>query len=150
VHRQTNRHSGGINEIVPAHMRVREVQTFKYTSMHVGLLAFLSIPDSWLPNSESLLLLIQSYIPTCVLVCVYNIYLIFFFGVYLAAGFLTLCFSSIQAALFEQQPVVGPSTRRFCRAFLTFVSVRVSCGCCLCVCLCVFVSRCAPADKQTQ
>ncbi len=29
-----------------------------------------SIPDSWLPNSDSLSLLIQSHIPTCILVCV--------------------------------------------------------------------------------
>ncbi len=37
--------------------------------MHVCLFAFLIIPDSWWPNSDSLSLLIQSYIPTCILVC---------------------------------------------------------------------------------
>ena len=42
--------------------------------MHVCLFSFLSIPESWWPNSDSLALLIQSYIPTCILVvcvCVY-------------------------------------------------------------------------------
>jgi hypothetical protein len=47
---------------------------------------------------------------------------------YLAAGCLTLCLSSIQAAFFGQQPVVGPATRRFGRAFIASVSVRVSRG----------------------
>ena len=101
-----------------------------------------------------------------------------FFWAYLTAGGLTLCFSSIQASSFARQPVVGPATRRFRRAFIACVSVRVSrgwvlryCGwvkvlmsypylpcicmcflCCLCVsvCFCVTVCRCAPADKQTQ
>ena len=45
--------------------------TYTDTSKHVchGLFASLSIPDSWLSNSDSLSLLIQSYIPTCILVC---------------------------------------------------------------------------------
>jgi hypothetical protein len=34
------------------------------------LFVFLSIPDMWLPNSDSLSLLTQSYIPTRILVCV--------------------------------------------------------------------------------
>ena len=45
------------------------IDTQRVTSMHVCLFSFLSIPDSWLPNSDSLALLIQSYIPTCILVC---------------------------------------------------------------------------------
>ncbi len=52
-----------------------------------------------------------------------------FFWVYTRAVYLTLCFSSIQESWFVQQPVVGPATRRFCRAFITSVSVCVSCGC---------------------
>ena len=35
----------------------------------------------------------------------------------------------MQEALFEQQPVVGPASRHFCRAFIASVSVRVSPGC---------------------
>jgi hypothetical protein len=37
--------------------------------MHVCLFAFMSKLYNWFPNSDSLSLLIQSYIPTCVLVC---------------------------------------------------------------------------------
>ncbi len=104
AHRQTNRHSREISEIVPAHARVRShahtcahahgeitrtplscggdecdadslsllIHTYihRHTSMDVCLLAFLSIPDSWLPNSDSLSLLMQSYMTTCILVCV--------------------------------------------------------------------------------
>jgi hypothetical protein len=90
---QTNTHSREIGEIVPALTRARAQITrtllscggdecdtdsipllrqsyiYRHTSMHVCLFDFLSIPDSWLPDSDSLLLLVQSYIPTCVLVC---------------------------------------------------------------------------------
>ncbi len=130
----------------------------------IFVFAFLSIPDSLLPNSDSLSLLIQSYIPTCIRVCLCTyIFVLFFPPVYLTAGCLTLCFSSNQAAYFVQQPVVGPASRRFCRAFIAWVSVCVSCGwvlryciwvkvlifynslpwiwlcfeCCLCLCVCV-------------
>ena len=41
----------------------------RHTSMHFCLFAFLSIPDSWWPSSDSLSFLIQSYTPTCILVC---------------------------------------------------------------------------------
>jgi hypothetical protein len=98
---------------------------------------------------------------------------LFAFLEYLTAGSLTLCLSSIQGSCFVQQPVVDPGTRRFCRAFIASVSVRVCRGwvlrCCawvqvlmyyqyltsicrcfsvlvLLVCVCVFVSRCVPAD----
>ncbi len=47
VYRQTNRHSAEISEIVPAHTRAHT------------------------HTSDSLSLLIQSYMPTCILVCVY-------------------------------------------------------------------------------
>ena len=90
VHRQANRHSGEISEIVPAHMLVCAhaeitgtplrcggdecdadsisllIHTCiqRHTSMHVCLFDFLSVPDSLWPNSDSVSLLIQSYIPT--------------------------------------------------------------------------------------
>jgi hypothetical protein len=48
--------------------------------MHVCLFAFLSIPESWLPNSDSLSLLIQSYIPARTCLCVY-VYKYFFLSV---------------------------------------------------------------------
>ncbi len=54
------------------------------TSVRVCLFAFLSIPDSWLPNSHSLSLLIQSHIPTCIPVCL---------CVYIFVLFLFVCFS---------------------------------------------------------
>ncbi len=92
VHRQTNSHSREISEIVPAHMRAcahaeitRTLLSFGgdecdadslslrihiYIDRHTSLqYAFLSILDSYLPNSDSLSFLIQSYIPTCILVC---------------------------------------------------------------------------------
>jgi hypothetical protein len=51
----------------------------RHTRMDVRFF-FLSIPDSWLANSDSLSLLIQSYIPTCILVwvCMY-IFVLFLF-----------------------------------------------------------------------
>ena len=54
--------------------------------MHVCLFAFLSIPDSWLPTSDSVSLLIQSYITTCILVCL-CIYLFFFLFVFLSISY---------------------------------------------------------------
>ena len=51
----------------------------RHTSMHVCVFAFLIIPDSWLPHSDLLLLLIQSYIPTCVLVCLFMYVNVLFF-----------------------------------------------------------------------
>jgi hypothetical protein len=106
VHRQTNRHSTEISEIVPARTHTRTwrdhshtlvscgvdecdadslsllIHTYihRHTSMHVCLFLFLSIPDSWLPNFDSLSLLMQSYIPTCILVCVcMYIFVVFLF-----------------------------------------------------------------------
>ncbi len=105
-------------------------------------------------DADSLSLLIQSYIQTCILVCVcVCIYVFIFFGVFfwwhLTAGCLTLWSSSIQVASFVQQPVVGPATRLFSRAFIASVSVCVSRGCLqsavlewkcwMCVSECVYV-----------
>jgi hypothetical protein len=64
--------------------------------------------------------IIHTNMHTCACMCVY-IFLFcpcFLFWVWLTAGCLTLCFSSIQVASFVQQPVVGPATRRFYRAFI--------------------------------
>jgi hypothetical protein len=67
---------------------------------------------------------------TCVCMCKYTcFFLCVFFWLYLTAGCLTLWFSSIQVSFVAQQPVVGPATRRFCRAFIASVSVCVSRGC---------------------
>ena len=41
-----------------------------------------SIPDSWLPNSDSVSLLIQSYIPTCILACAVYVYVCSFFRLF--------------------------------------------------------------------
>ncbi len=63
----------------------------------------------------------------CVCACKYVVCLLCW--VYLTAVCLSLCFSSIQAAWFVQQPVVGPVSRHFCRAFIASVSACVSRGC---------------------
>ncbi len=63
---------------------------------------------------------------TCVCVCIYLYIFCLFCWVYLAAGGLSLCFSSIQVALFVRQPVVGPATRHFYRAFIASVSACFS------------------------
>jgi hypothetical protein len=110
VHRQANRHSREISEIVPAHRRahthaeitrtplscggddcdvdslslLRHICIRRHACMHVCLLACLGIRDSWLPNSDSLSLLIQSYIPTCILVCLCMYIFVLFFIVFLS------------------------------------------------------------------
>jgi hypothetical protein len=202
-----NWHSAEMSEILPAHTRarthteitrtplscggdecdadwlslLRHIYIHRHTSMHVCLFSCLGIRDSWLPNSDSLSLLMQSYIPTCIPVCVYvymyiYIYILLFSWVYLTAGALTLCFSSVQVALFEQQPVVGPASRHFRRAFIASVSVRVSRGwvlrycawvkvlilhrylaciclffyCCLCVCIFFSQQKCVYTHTDTQ
>jgi hypothetical protein len=165
--------------------------------MHVCLFAFLSIPDSWLSNSDSLSLLIQSYIPTCILVCVCVCYIY----IYLFSP-LRIPYSCLHNSLFlldaglliwtktsclTCHPAFLPGFHRFgeyaCLSWLSteilflsesvdFLSLLDIClpeflvlFVCVCVCLChgvhrqtnrhsrcvcVFVSRCAPADKQTQ
>ncbi len=50
----------------------------RHTSMHVFLF-LLSMPDSWLPDADSPSLLIQSYIPACILVCLVYVYICSFF-----------------------------------------------------------------------
>jgi hypothetical protein len=98
VHWQTYKHSGEICEIVPAHTRARahaeitrtrlscggdecdadslsiltHTYIHRHTSMHVRLFAFLSFPDK-------LSLLIQSYIPTCIPVCLWMYKFVIFF-----------------------------------------------------------------------
>jgi hypothetical protein len=102
VHRQTNRHLREISQIVPAHTRVRahaeitrtplricggdecdvdslsliQIDIRRHTSirMHVCLFVLLSIPDS----ADSPSLLIQSYIPACIL-CVFMYIFVHFF-----------------------------------------------------------------------
>ncbi len=157
VHRQTNRHSRESSEIVPArthaHTQVEITCTplscgndecdadslsllihtyiHRGTSMHVCLLSFLSILTA---GCHSLSLLLQSYIPTCILFSVgvrmyiFGFVFALFFWVYLTAGCLFLCFSSIQVSCFWKQPVVGPATGHVCRAFIAWVCVCVSRG----------------------
>ena len=60
-------------------------------------------------DADSLSVLIQSYIPTCVLVCLCVRHICSFFVcfseyVLQLVGCLTLCFSSVHGSLFEQQP----------------------------------------------
>ena len=152
-------------------------QTHEYACLFAW---FLEIPDSWLSNSDSLSLLIQSCIPTCntcVRVYVYICSFVFpwvlgYSWLYLTAGGLILYFSSIQVSLSEQQPVVDPANRRFCRAFIAWVSVRVFRGrvlryrtwvqvlilchfsTCICLCfkcfLCECVFWCHGVHRQTN
>ncbi len=67
----------------------------------------------------------------CVCVYTYFFFVCLLVWVYTTDCVLTLClcFYSIQATRFEQQPVVGPATRCFRRAFIAWVSVCVSRGC---------------------
>ncbi len=114
VHRQTNRHSREISELVPARTRALThadiartplscgsderhadslsllIHTYinRHTSMHVCLFDFLSIPDSWLPDSDFLSLLIQSYIPIC---SVCSLTYLFFFPIF----FLSILFQLV-------------------------------------------------------
>ena len=88
---------------------IRSIDTYfhRHTSMHVWLLAFLSIPDSWWHNFDSLSLLIQSYTPTCILVCVYVLVLFWFV-------FLSIPYSWLPNSLF-----------------------LLDTGCLTCVCVCI-------------
>jgi hypothetical protein len=57
------------------------------------------------------------------------IFVLIFFFLSMAYNWLTnslFLLHTIQESLFVQQPVVGPATRRFCWAFIAWVSVRVS------------------------
>jgi hypothetical protein len=71
-----------------------QTQTHKY---HVEcLFDFLSLPDSWLPNSDSLSLLIQSDTQTCIFVCAMYFSLVFLLSIpYSWLPWLTLCSSTI-------------------------------------------------------
>jgi hypothetical protein len=72
-------------------IRSRSSYTYTYTDtqlcMFVCLFVFLSIPDSLLPNSDSLSLLIQSYMPTCILVCVCMYIFVLFLFVFLSVPY---------------------------------------------------------------
>jgi hypothetical protein len=122
VHRHMNRHSREIS-IVPAHLRA-------HTHMQR------SLAHAWaaVVTSVKLIRSRSSYNHTyqheylCVCIWMYLFFFSLFFWVYLTACGLTLCFSSMQAALFGQQHVVGPATGHFCRAFIASVSVCVSRG----------------------
>ncbi len=95
VHRETNRQSRELSETVPAHTRTHaqaeitrtrlscggdadtlslciHICIHRHTVMHVCLFAFLSIPYSWLPNSDSLLFSYNhTYQHAYVCVCIY-------------------------------------------------------------------------------
>jgi hypothetical protein len=123
VHREMNRHSREISEIVPAHTRAHthmqrsltrlscggdecdaeslslfiHIYKNRHTSMHVCLFVLLSI------QTAGCLTLIRSrssynhtYQHAYLCVCVYLIFFCLFCWVCLRAGGLTLCFSSIQ------------------------------------------------------
>jgi hypothetical protein len=59
----------------------------RHTSMHF---LSLKIPDNWLPNSDSLSLLIQSYIPVCILVCLSMYIFVLFVFVFLSIPYIWL------------------------------------------------------------
>jgi hypothetical protein len=111
----------------------------------------------------------------CVCVCMYLLFFCLFFCVYLTAGGLTLCFSSYSELFLDGNKLSALPPRVFVGlSWLGWVCVFVvaeywdtvlewtcwfpiitwhvfSCVFSVaCVCVCVFVSRCAPADKQTQ
>jgi hypothetical protein len=72
---------------------------------------------------------IHTNIHTSVYVYTYICFLIVYLSEFTRHLFcLTLCFSSIQGTLVDQQPVVGPATRHFCRSFILQVSVCFSHG----------------------
>jgi hypothetical protein len=134
------------------------------TSMHVNLIFWVLLTAdcltlirsrSWYNHTHQ-----HAYLRVCLrtyffFFCLFSEYTLQLIG-------LPHCFSSIQRALFVRQPVVGPANRRFCRAFIAWVSACLSCKVlsfyhyltCICLCflcdLCVCVSRCAPADEQRQ
>ena len=96
------------------------------------------------------LFLIQSYIPTCILVwCVFICsFFCLFFCAYLTAGCLSLFFSSIQAAFFGEY--WDTVLERKCWFSIITRHVFACVFSVACMCVCVFVSWCAPADKQTH
>ncbi len=120
VHRQTNRHSREISDIVPANTRAHTHAEITCTRLSCGCWTLIRSRSSYNHTYQ------HAYLCVCVCICLF--FFCLFCCVYLASGSLTLCFSSIQDACFEQQPVVGPTIRRFCRAFIASVSVCVSRG----------------------
>ncbi len=144
-------------------------------SEYVCLFAFLSIPDSWLPITD-FSLLIQSYTPTCVLVCL--CLCTFFFWVSIPCSWLpNSLFLLDTGILFWITTSCQPCQRTFLPVFhrfsecacFTWLSTETLClsesvdflsllDMCwpvflvllVCVCVCVLVSRCVPGDEQTQ
>ncbi len=156
MHRQTNRHSREISEIVPANTRAHthaeitrtrlscggdeceadalslrmHMYIQRHTSMHLCLFAFLSLPDSWWPNSDSLSLLMESYISTCVLafLCLYVFVLVWFV-------FLSIPCSWFPNSLFLLDTGCFICTTTSCRpchqAFLPGFHRFSKCACCM-------------------
>ncbi len=123
MYRQTERHSGWISEIVAAHTLAHVVHT--RTPLRCGWAAVVTLIRSRSSYNHT-----YKHAYLCVYVYIYMFFFVcVFFWLYLTAGCLTLWFSSIQVDWIVQQPVVGPATRRFCRAFIASVSVCVSRGC---------------------
>ncbi len=61
-----------VTSVTLIHSRSSDTHTYTEKQVYMFVLfKFLSMPDSWWPNSDSLSLLIQSYTPTCILVCVF-------------------------------------------------------------------------------
>jgi len=124
--------------------------------MHVCLLAFLSIPDSWLPNGDSLSLLIQAYIPACILCVFMYIFVHFLFVV------LSITYSWFPNSLFLLD-TGGFLCLRESVDFLSFLDMYLSVFLvllvCVCVCFCVTVctgrqtdtvERLAKKDQHTR
>ncbi len=163
-------------------IRSRSLYTDTYTdtSMHVCLFDFLSRPDSWLSNSDSLSLLIQAYIPTCIRVCVCMCMYIFdpFVFIFLSIPYIWLpnslflldadSFLCPTTSCRPCQPAFLPGFHRLreCVCF-SWLSAEILClsesvdflslldlyfpvFLVLLVYVFFFMSRCAPADKQTR
>ena len=73
-----------LTSVTLIHSRSSYTHIYRHTSMHVCLSAFLSIPDSWVPNSDSLSLQIQAYFRTCILACVCLYIFVLFLFVFLS------------------------------------------------------------------
>ena len=126
--------------------------TFTDTRMHVCLLAFLSLPDSWLPGIlTGLLCFTGGFLPNSLFLLDTGSFL-----------WTTTSCRPCQTAFLPGFQICSE-----CACFFSWLSTAIlrfresvdvlswltcSClrfWCCWCVCVC-FVSRCAPADKQTQ
>ncbi len=183
VHRQTNRHSKDISEIVPAHTRahthaeitrtplscdgdeyltagcltlIRSRSSYNHAYKHeylcvcvciylfFFLFVFLSIPYSWLPNSLFLLDIGILICPTTSCRPCHRTFL---------PGFHRFCEYACFSWLSTEMLCLSASVDflSFLDMYLPAILVLRVCVCVFSVaCVCVFVSRCAPADEQTQ